>query len=210
MDRRKILVARWVRLAAGAAMCVAWCTRASAAEKSELPNFATATKVVDQHFSKQRDYRPGDLISQRDVQSVLNSLKSAGWTVADKDQLLKLTLPESHFLVPLLASKQGRQFARKVSSEPLIYDRLDRLAHESGGPEMLQSLVKLPDGERYALSKPARGAPSILEMLPKGKSGKARKVPDYDKPTGRIYTQDQLLKQLRKSHELAVKAARKT
>lgn len=210
MARPKNFLKGWPQIVTSLAICLSAIRVVSGEEKQALPSFSSASAVVDRYFSQQRDYVPSDLISQRDVQSVLASLKSAGWKVADKDQILKRVLPDGDFLVTLLGSKSGRQFARKSASDPLLYDRLDRLAQEAGGKELLESLVKLPDGERYAKSKPQRGALSMLEMLPKGKSGKARKVADYDRPTGRIYTQEQLLKQLRKSHEQAVKTAGNT
>ena len=89
---------------------------------------------------------------------------------------------------------------RRVSGYKLIYDRLDRIAHESGGQRLIRDLIKLPDGARYARWSPGRGVPGLVDFLPKNRSGKTRTVKDYTKPTGKIYTQKQLLERLEESY----------
>jgi hypothetical protein len=88
---------------------------------------------------------------------------------------------------------------RRVSGFDLIYDRLDRVSRVSGGQRMLEAIVRLPDGQRYAKPKSQlpHGVPDFLELLPKNSSGKVRTIRDYDKPTGRLYTADDLLARLR-------------
>ncbi|MHB8970026.1 MAG: hypothetical protein ACYC3X_10145 [Pirellulaceae bacterium] len=158
-------------------------------------------QVVVAHFSDQAKYRPRDLISQSDVADVLKKLAQAGWKPVDQEQILADTLPNDNFLVRLMRTDRGRRFMGKVSDFDLIYDRMDRVSQVSSGPRNLEAIVRLPDGERYA--KPKRqlikGVPDFLDLLAKNASGKVRTIKDYDKPTGRIYTEEELLKRLHRS-----------
>ncbi len=152
--------------------------------------------VIDSHFSQRTDYRPADLITRDDTKKVLAMLSAAGWIVPQSRKLTEATLAPESILVRTLSTKNGKRFMRRVAKEHLIYDRLDRVARVSGGPALLRDLVKLPDGYRYAKMHRPRAVPGLLELLPKTGSGKRRTIKDYDKPTGRIYTEKDLAKQL--------------
>ena len=157
--------------------------------------------MVDRYFRTRRDYRDGDLIHRRDVVQVLAWLKKAGWEPAEAKEIEESALPANDFLVQLFSKPAGRRFMRKVASYKLIYDRLDRIARVPGGRRMLADVVRLPDGERYAAWRPQRGAPDLLDLLPKRGNGRKRHIKDYERPTGRIYTagqlKDRLMRQLR-------------
>ena len=170
-----------------------------------LPEWAAVRDVTNSFFAEQHDRQPGDILSKADAQPLFSELNRRGWKVADQQEILAQMLGENDLVVRVLRTAEGRRFMRKVSGEKLIYDRLDRIARESGGPQLIEDLVKLPNGERYARTKPARGDPNLLDLLPKTGSGKRRQIKDYDRPTGRIYTVDDLLKRLEESHARAKK-----
>ena len=178
-----------------------------AASRPALPPLSKVKQVIDHHFAEMPGYRRGDIIAKGDVQPLFAQLKQLGWVVADRQAIEKQLLADSHAVVTTLRTQSGRRFMRKVSGNGGIYDRLDRISRESGGKQLIRSLVKLPDGERYAKSKSARGVPGMLEFLPKKGSSKSRKVADYDKPTGQIYTVDQLTQRLEESYARAKKEA---
>ena len=157
---------------------------------------AVIGQVVGRHFQGKRDYRDGDLIDRDDVTQILAVLKERGWSPDRAKEIESAALPANDFLVKLLSSSQGRRFMRKVKSFKLIYDRLDRIARVSGGQRMLTDLVRLPDGHRYAAWRPKRGTPNLLDFLPKRGNGRRRSIKDYDKPTGKIYTAEQLQERL--------------
>jgi len=171
----------------------------------QLPSFATLQRVVAQRLAARA---PGDLISQGDVAPVFQDFERLGWAVADRKDINDKLLADSDPVVAALRSRRGVKFMRQVSGYRLIYDRLDRIARESGGTRLIQDLIKLPNAARYAKAKPPRGVPEMHEFLPKGQSGRTRKVTDYTKPTGKLYTADDLLKRLRKSYDRAVQAAK--
>ncbi len=173
--------------------------RPSVTRASSRPSPAVVRRVVADYFSKKDGYERGDLITRRDVQAILKRLRQRGIVPRDAKEILGAALPESHFLVELSKSTQGRRFLRKTKNEELIYDRLDRIAGVPNGQRMLRDLVKLPDAHRYAPIRPARGTPSMLELLPKRGSSRTRTIPNYAKPTGRIYTEADLVKRLRES-----------
>lgn len=158
-------------------------------------------QVTKAFFAKLPDRQPGDIVSQADVKQLLKALNSKGWQVPGEAQLLDKVPSDGELLVRTLRSPEGLKFMRKVSGNALIYDRLDRISRESGGPQLISGLIKLPDGEKYSNTKLPRGVPNLLDLLPKNASGKTRTIKDYDKPTGRIYTVDQLVEQLREREQ---------
>lgn len=182
---------------------------AEAAENTKvLPSFAAIQAIVEQHFAAQRQFRSGDIICQSDVLSLFPRFEAAGWKVEDRDALIKKMLPASDPLIGILRSANGVKFMGEVSNEKLIYDRLDRIAQEPGGQRLLTDLVKLPNAARYAKMKTEPGVPDLEDFLPKGRSGKARHVKDYDKPSEKVYTVDDFKKALQKSYSLAQRNVR--
>ncbi|MBM4093828.1 MAG: hypothetical protein FJ276_31140 [Planctomycetes bacterium] len=161
--------------------------------------FSTVRQIVADGFASQQDYQSGDLIWASHVRPILESLAAVGWRPQDRAQILADLLQEEDALVRALNTRQGRQFMRKVSGHALIYDRLDRIVRVPGGERLVHDLIRLPDGERYAPLQPPRGVPTLVDLLPKNRSGKTRKITDYRKATGRIYTQEALMKRLEES-----------
>jgi hypothetical protein len=178
-------------------------TGQNVAETAAVPRLSTqqVQQIVVAHFGSQTAHSPGDLISQSDVAAIFKKLAEAGWQPVDQKKILADTLPDENSLVCLLRTSKGRKFMGKVSGFELIYDRMDRVSQVSSGLRNLTAIVGLPDGERYA--KPKRqlpnGVPDFLDLLAKNASGKVRTIKDYDKPTGRVYTEKELLKRLNRS-----------
>src|SRR6185503_17441521 len=112
-------------------------------------------------------------------------------------------LPDQHVVVRTLRSAAGKKFMRQVSGRELMYDRLDRISEVSGGTLLIQDLVKLPNGERYAKPMSGGGVPDLLDLLPKNASGQTRRIRDYHKPTGRFYTVSDLVAGLKESYRKA-------
>ena len=160
------------------------------------PTASQIQQVVSNYFVTLPDYQPGDLISQKDAKCVLEEMSNQGWQVPESKALLNNVLKEGDALVTLLTTKSGKRLMRKVSSYKLVYDRMDRVSRVSGGERMIRDLAKLPDGERYVKMQTPGGVPDMLALLPKNRSGRVRKIKDYTKPTGRVYTQQDLAKRI--------------
>jgi hypothetical protein len=95
---------------------------------------------------------------------------------------------------------------RQSAGFPLAYDRMDHLERLSDGQRILDRLVDGPDGYKlieYLTSAP--GGKNMGKMLTEAPHGV-----DFNKPTGRIYTQEQLLDRLKESHAKAQQAAGKS
>lgn len=176
---------------------------AAQTDDSELPPFQAVRQTVESHFAEQRDRHSRDLISRSEVEQALDLVKALGWAIDDEREILEKTLPDAHLLVRTLRTPAGRRFMQQVSGRSLMYDRLDRVSTESGGGQLIQDLVKLPDGERYAKPKSGGGVPDLLDLLPKNASGQTRRIPDYHKPTGNLYTVSDLVARLADSHRKA-------
>ena len=152
--------------------------------------------IVTSTLATRQGYRPGDLISQTDVKGVLAALKDAGWEVAEPSKLLELTLEDSNFLVRQARSQAGTKFLRGVAGDKLPLDRLDRLSRMPGGQNLVQTIIQLPDGQKLMGKHPTPGLGDLTELLPKGANGLTPVEKDFDQPTGRIYTESELLAEL--------------
>ncbi len=186
--------------------CCLWLAGAScgwsqSVKQGQKPSFRQVTGLVQKELATRDGYESGDLVTRKDVQRVLKAISAAGWTPKDQKQLLEDTLGEDAALAGILGSRSGTSFMRKVKTEQMIYDRMDRVSRVSGGQRMLQDIVKLPDGEKLAKRQRPHGVPGFLDLLPKKTSGKVRSIKDYDEPTGRIYTEEQLLERLQISYQ---------
>ncbi len=166
----------------------------------KMPRWGQVDSFVRRYFTKMPDYRQGDLISRGHVAEVLSQLKTMGWTASERTSILNSTLEDGDFLVQQLNTPVGMRFMRKVKSYPKIYARLDRVVRVPGGKNLLRDVIKLPDGHRYAATNRPRGVPGLEELLPKRRSSRATKVPDYGKSSTKIYTLDTLVKRLKKNH----------
>lgn len=200
--RRKILQSFCLGL--GVAVFPSPWIATAAAQNDSFPSFVAVQHVVQRHLSQLDDYRPGDLIARRDIEPIFRHLEQLGWDVADRDKILKDALEDQNYLVTEFRTQAGKRLMRKISGYKLVYDRFDRIAGVYGGKQLIHDLAKLPDGERYAKQKTRPEVPDLLDLLPKRGSGQTRTIKDYDKPTGRIYTADQLLARLRDSHTRAL------
>jgi hypothetical protein len=168
---------------------------AAAPSKKQIAQF------VSYELQQKANYQPGDLITLEDVKPILKKLAVAGKPVPNESKVVQDLLPANSALVKHLSSRLGHRFMRKVRNDKLIYDRLDRISRVNGGNALLRDLLKLPDGARYAKMDPGQAVPDLLDLLPKTRSGKTRTIKDYKKPTGRIYTEEDLVKRLVKSYE---------
>lgn len=177
-----------------------------AREKPErVPDWKLVEAFVHRYFRGQGDYQEGDLISRGHVRTILSHLKKMGWTAPDALEIQKATIADTHVIVQQLNTSQGVKFMRKANRDPMLYSKLDRISRKYGGPALIRDLVRLPDGAKYAASKRTPGVPTMVELLPRMKRSRPQKVDDFDKPTGDIYTEKQLLERLKESYDKSMK-----
>ena len=173
------------------------------AKKKALPPFSKVQKVVQRHFSTLPDHKPGDIISKSDVEPVFKQLRVLGWKVGARQSILNQVLDDQDFVVQQLRSKAGRKMMRKMASYQQAFDRLERVSKLPGGKALVRDLIKLPDAHEYMQDPPKPPLKDLTHLLPKRANGKLPKAVDFDKPTGHIYTQEQLLQRLKQSHARA-------
>jgi hypothetical protein len=121
--------------------------------------------------------------------------------VVDQKEIQTDTLSDRDYLVEQLRSERGQRFMRRIAQQELIYDQLDRVAHEPGGRALIGHLIRLPDGEQFVRSGRPATTPGLLELLPKQGNGRTRRILDFHEPTGRIYTVEQLKARLQESYQ---------
>jgi hypothetical protein len=166
---------------------------------NKLPSLAAVKAVVEKTLGQDRDYRPGDLLSQRRVAAVLTQLKAAGWDMPQSRELMARVPADNEFLVRALSTKKGVAFMRTVSTMSGGYDRVDRLSRIPQGQQLVERLINGPDGYKLIdYLTESRGGEELGAML-----GRTAQGADFNRPTGRIYTATQLLGELEKLHAAA-------
>ncbi|MDP7020596.1 MAG: hypothetical protein QGG36_32650 [Pirellulaceae bacterium] len=166
-----------------------------------MPTWRHIEEFVHRYLDGLSDYKKGDLLSQGHVAKMTAHMKKMGWRVREEKRLFKDTLPDSHFLVQQLHTRHGHRFMRNVQRHPQIYSKLERISSAHGGRALVRDLLKLPDAAKYANPNRARGVPQMKDFLPKHGNSRQPQIRDYNKPTGKIYTEDQLLKRLKEMHQ---------
>jgi hypothetical protein len=172
-------------------------SRFSYADAPPRPTFDKVSRAANAYFQSLPDHQPGDLISQRDVRAALAKVVAIGWDVPDPDKLVNLALADNSFVVQQFATPEGRKFMRKLKGEAGTYVRLDRLSKISGGQDTIRTLIHDPAGQDLIIyMATTSGGKSLGKMM----AGTPNGV-DLNKPTGRIYTADQFIEELKKVYE---------
>lgn len=163
-----------------------------------IPPYGDVQAAVSKHFHSIKR-TANDLISQGDVEPVFDELATMGWSVADRQEIVRDILPDKSFVVRKLRQGRGRNFARNVGGLPDGYDRVDRLSRLPHGHTFLDGLIVSPDGwKMIAYMTEAPGGHVLGEQIGHAPLGR-----NFNDQTGRIYTSDQFLDRLRRSYERA-------
>lgn len=168
-----------------------------------IPEMSAIEKAVLQHFAAKRDYRPGDMLTRDMASPLIDKLRRLGLPLPDAKQILdSLPTPDS-FLAKQFATPGGQRFMRQIASYPGGYDRLDRLSQMPRGEQTVRDLIRGPDGYKMVeYMTTTEGGRELGKMLANSPDGR-----DFNAPTGRIYTADELLNRIEKSRTASVKAA---
>ena len=201
VSRRQFL--RGGLLAGSLAMGLGIANFSSAAPAKKLPAWRVVQATVQSTLATRHGYQSGDLLSRSDIEGVLNQLKAQGWEVANGADLVKNALEDGHFLVRELRTSAGVKFSRAVMHDKNVYDRLDRLSQFSGGHNLIKTIITLPDGTKLMSDKPSPQFGDLTALLPKQANGMTPKDKNFDKPTGKIYNESELLIALAESYEKA-------
>jgi hypothetical protein len=203
-DRRKLLMVRGKleqsmrrvgQLLICLAVAISMADFAVAAPRLQPLDDRALAKVVDEFFLSQPGYQNGDLITRSQIEKVVAKLVSDGVTIKNPENVAKLGLADDSFLVRELSTPNGKRFMRKIAPRAGAFSHLDRLSTIPRGQTTIRDLVRTKDGDK------------MIEYLATTKGGKnmggmmaqARGGVDLNKPTGRIYTADDLVTALKDS-----------
>lgn len=163
--------------------------QAVAAQRARVPDDRIIAKAIESYFAAQPGYQKGDLISRSQIEKVLAKFQSAGVKLNDPSGIAKRGLGDDSFLLRELSTADGRRFMRKVANDGGAYARLDQLSTIPRGQQTVRDLIRMKDGDKlveYMAS--TKGGKNMGSML----AGACGGV-DLNKPTGRIYTADDLI-----------------
>lgn len=184
-----------------AAFCLLTIHIAHAAPPSKKPDFDVIATEVQSFFATQADHRNGDLIRQSQIDAVLKNVATAGWKVNNAKQIVELGLPDGSFLVRELSTPAGKKFMRKVAARAGGYSQLDRLSKIPRGEQLVRDMIRSPNGDDLiTYLATTQGGHNLGKMMAGVRGGV-----DLNKPTGRIYTANDLLAVLKKLHDEATK-----
>jgi hypothetical protein len=162
-----------------------------------LPKFEAVTRQVQQVLGFDKEYQAGDLLTASKVERVFLKLEQIHWKVADRREIVRLVLSDSDWLSRQLATRDGKQFMRQIGSLPGGFDRVDRLRRMPYGEGQISDFIENPEGSKMIeyMTTTAEGK-NLGDQLSEGVNGR-----DFNKATGRIYTELDLLKRLKLSYD---------
>ncbi len=163
----------------------------------QLPKFVQIEQAVRAYFQSLPDFQAGDVITRGQVESLIRQEKLLSWLGIERRAILDHLLQDDDYLVAELRSPAGRKFLPQIAQYPNGLDRLDRLSRLNNGKKALQNVLRVRDGYRLieTLATTPNGE-ALGKSLAKSSSGT-----DFNKPTGRIYTLDMLVAQLKQCYE---------
>ncbi len=162
-------------------------------------DFAPTRQQVLAYFRQKPDYRPGDFVTREDALPLLNKLQKSGLPAADAGKIASQMVGRSEFLAAQLATPQGKAFMRRIARYPNAFDRLDRLSQLPRGEQTIRDLIRGPGGERLVqYMTETNGGKNLGKQL-----SEIPNSPDFNSPTGRIYTAERLLDQLQAAYARA-------
>lgn len=168
----------------------------------KVPSFAAVEAVVRRHFSAQAERHPKDILARSEVETALRQVEKAGWKVPRREEILRKVHDDQDFLVQSLRTPAGVKFMRQIAGYAMGYDRLDRLAEMPHGRPMVQDMVRGPDGYKMVeYMTRAPGGKEMGRMLNRAVNGAG-----FNQPTGRIYTVDTLVVELKRTYDATVPA----
>jgi len=180
-----------------ACLCQLFALRGWAAPAG-TPTFEQVVAATSAYFQTLPDYRPNDLMSRSNVAGALAAIAQVGWDVPFPEKIERLALADDSFLVKELATPEGKSFMRKVAVNRGAYLRLDRLSQINEGQQTIQTLIDSPGGDTlitYMVTTP--GGHMLGKMMTGTPNGN-----DLNKPTGRLYTADDLIALLKKIYQI--------
>lgn len=161
------------------------------------PTLREITGAVGRQFQSQPNRLPRDIISRSDADETFELLRRMGWTVPRWKTISQRVPADTAFVVRQLRTSDGTKFMRRIAQYPFAYDRLDRLSGISGGRKLVADLVRKKGGyEMIEYLCASRGGANLGHMMANAKNGS-----DLNRPTGKIYTVEQLLMALKKAYE---------
>jgi hypothetical protein len=169
----------------------------SPAQQAALPDFRVVVAAVQSSLAADPDFQPADLVTQSQIEGALDSVKVAGWEVPQPERIVELALADDSFLATELATPTGRKFMRKIARHPGAYARLDRLSTISRGKTLVRDLIRQRDGDKFIeYLATTQGGHQLGGMM-----RETRRGVDLNKPTGRIYTVQDLVSVLQRLYE---------
>jgi hypothetical protein len=184
------------------ASCAAPVWAAENAGPKKLPKFDDVKAIVHKELAKHDGYRYNDLLTSEWVAKALDAVeKKPGWKIEDADAIAGKFLSDGDYLVRQLRTRKGTAFMRHFSGTPQAFDRIDRLRGLPRGNGRIPELINDPGGYTMILyMATTEGGRNMGLYLGSVKGGK-----NFNKPTGRLYTEKQLLDRLQESYEREVK-----
>lgn len=172
-----------------------------AKNEEKFPTWTEVKSITSTQLQRRIGYRSGDILSRGDAKRVLDALKKAGWKINDANAIAGQFLSDNDDLVRQLRSRRGVPFMRKLAGNKQVYDRLDRLRKLPLGRRRIPELINNPGGYTLVL---------YMVKTPGGRNlgrylNKTRSANNFNQPTGRLYTEKELLDRLRKSYNAEVK-----
>ena len=163
----------------------------------KLPTLKEVMNITQVYFTGLKHYQTGDMITRNQMKPLFSQLQKAGWTVKSEKRILSRLHSETDFLAAQLKTGKGIKFMRKISQLPGGYDRLDHILVMPYGKRRIKEFINSPGGNlMIEYMTTTKGGKNLGNYLSKAKTGKG-----FNSPTNRIYTEKQLIPEIKLAYE---------
>ena len=183
------------RLLITAALDIYMADLSVAAPRPHAQDDRAVAKVVDEFFASQPGFQKDDLITRSQVEKVVAKVISDGVKISDPASVVQRGLPDDSFLVREFSTPNGKRFMRKIAPHAGGYSHLDRLSTIPRGQSLIRDLMRTKDGDKMIeYLATTKGGKNMGDMMAQVRGGV-----DLNKPTGRIYTAEDLVTALKEA-----------
>jgi len=167
----------------------------SPVETTDSQSAQEQPQSISEMLAQTKGYQQGDPLTWSLVARVIQKLRQAGMTLPPDSELQQRFLTEKDPFYRMMSSRDGRQFFADLSESPEAIDRAERYLSFKNGPQEMKFIMTRKGGAELFtdMVNTNNGRATARMMCSDSKDC------DFNKPTGKIYLESQLIAFLKKA-----------
>lgn len=149
--------------------------------------------AVTRLLAEKPNYKSGDLLTWEQVKPILDRLRRSRVPVPPEKDLRPRFLSQNDALVKMLGTEKGQSFFKELSKKPSSIDLVDRYRSLPRGDQFLKEMIENTKGGSEFFTNPMWLTQEDALLAEQNGLSNVPNGSKFGEPTGRIYTESQLL-----------------